>query len=101
MDDAASPDVLVERTGHTAWIRFNRPQVRNAARVRTAADLCAALDAAEADPEVRAIIVSGVGNHFMAGADLGFLRDVGTLEPAEVRALVYSHFQGAAERYRA
>ena len=98
MDDTAQTDVAVERIGTTAWIRFNRPHVRNAARVRTAQELCAALDEAEADPAVRAIVIAGIGNHFMAGADLGFLQEVGMLEPAEVRTVVYSHFQGAARR---
>jgi len=97
MDEARS-DVTVEVIGQTAWIRFNRPEVRNAARIATAAALCTALDEAEADPAVRAIVISGVGNHFMAGADLGFLQEVGTLAPTQIRSVVYSHFQGAARR---
>jgi enoyl-CoA hydratase/carnithine racemase len=55
---------------HVAVITINRPEVRNAVDRPTALRLSALLDAAEADDDVRAIVLSGAGNTFCAGMDL-------------------------------
>lgn len=52
-------------------ITFNRPQRLNSWGPDIAAGFYAAIDQAEADPEVRAIVVTGTGRGFCAGADLG------------------------------
>lgn len=51
-------------------IALNRPDKLNAARAETYSELVAALDAADADEAVRAIIVTGRGRAFCAGTDL-------------------------------
>lgn len=53
-----------------AEIVLDRPAVLNAIDAAMIADLHAALDRAEADPLVRAVIVSGAGRAFSAGFDL-------------------------------
>jgi crotonobetainyl-CoA hydratase len=66
----SAPEVLVERRGHVAVITLNRPGVRNAvnqAVCRLAGD---ALEKADQDPEVRAVVITGAGEAFCAGADL-------------------------------
>lgn len=63
--------VLVSRDGHVMVITLNRPQVRNAIDLNTAVALGDALQAADRDPEIRAIIITGAGTQaFCAGADL-------------------------------
>lgn len=51
----------------TIW--FDRPDRRNAMSLEMFRDYYAALVAADADPQVRAIVVTGAGDWFCAGAD--------------------------------
>ena len=55
---------------HIATIALNRPDKLNAARAETYSELVAALDAADADEAVRAVIITGRGRAFCAGTDL-------------------------------
>jgi enoyl-CoA hydratase/carnithine racemase len=56
---------------HVATITLDRPDRLNAFTVTMQRELCAALDEIDADPEVRAVVVTGRGRGFCAGADLG------------------------------
>ena len=53
-----------------AWIRLNRPEQRNALSATLVNELGDHLAAAIADPAVRAIVLTGNGPGFCAGADL-------------------------------
>ena len=59
-----------ERRGHVEVLRLNRPEAKNAISPEVSVAMAALLDAAEADPEVRAVVVTGTGDVFCAGADL-------------------------------
>lgn len=58
-----------------ATVTLDRPDVRNAVDRPTAIALEAAVAAAEADPDVEAIVLAGAGDTFCAGADLYALSD--------------------------
>ena len=62
--------LLYEKRGPVARISFNRPQVLNAYNVQMRDDLSQALSAVADDAEVRALLVTGEGRGFCAGADL-------------------------------
>jgi 2-(1,2-epoxy-1,2-dihydrophenyl)acetyl-CoA isomerase len=64
------PTVLYQADGAVALITLNRPQALNSFTRQMHQDLWAALDKAEADPAVRAIVLTGAGRGFCAGADL-------------------------------
>jgi acetyl-CoA C-acetyltransferase len=64
------PPVRTERHDAVLLITLDRPEVRNAIDARTAEELERAVDAAEADPRVRAIVLTGAGDTFCAGMDL-------------------------------
>lgn len=62
--------VLSQVDDHVALITVNDPDRRNAVTFDMSAQLRAAVDAAEANPDVHAVIVTGAGKAFCAGADL-------------------------------
>lgn len=62
--------VLVDVDDRVAVITVNDPDRRNAVTFEMSERLRAAVDAAEADPNVHAVIVTGAGKAFCAGADL-------------------------------
>ncbi len=63
-------DVLYEASVGVARITLNRPIVLNAINRNVTRLLDAALDQAEADDDVRAVILTGAGRAFSAGGDL-------------------------------
>ncbi|WP_374411464.1 enoyl-CoA hydratase-related protein [Hydrogenophaga sp.] len=66
-DDAS---VLYIERGAVALVTLNRPDTLNSFTRQMHRDLWAALDRAEANPAVRALVVTGAGRAFCAGADL-------------------------------
>jgi enoyl-CoA hydratase len=63
-------DVLYRKDGNIAWITLNRPVVLNALNWSIQRRLWWALEQAEADDQVRAVILSGAGTSFCSGGDL-------------------------------
>jgi enoyl-CoA hydratase/carnithine racemase len=57
-------------TDQVATITLNRPERLNAFTLTMRAELIEAFDLADADDEVRAVVVTGAGRAFCAGADL-------------------------------
>jgi enoyl-CoA hydratase len=62
--------VLVHVEDRIALITINDPDRRNAVTAEISTALRAAVEAAEDDPDVNAVIVTGAGKAFCAGADL-------------------------------
>ncbi len=62
--------ITAETAEGVLTLTLNRPDRLNAWTPTMGAELIAALDAADADDDVRAIIVTGAGRGFCAGADL-------------------------------
>ena len=71
------PLVLVERQAEqrTALVRLNRPKQLNALNGAVMDALCDALEALDADDEIRAVVVTGSRRAFAAGADIGEMAD--------------------------
>ena len=87
------PLVLSERRGAVALLTLNRPDKLNAINVPVIEALDAALDAAEADDAVRAIVVAGAGRAFSAGFDLDMGMGAGKPDPADVRRALENDFR--------
>ena len=62
--------LIYEKEGAVARISLDRPEVLNAYNVQMRDDFSEALGAVAVDPEVRALLVTGEGRAFCAGADL-------------------------------
>ncbi|MCK7544954.1 enoyl-CoA hydratase [Marinobacter bryozoorum] len=69
-------DILYRRDGHVATISLNRPDKLNAWTLTMEKEVRSAIEAADADDEVRAIIITGEGRGFCAGADMSLLSAV-------------------------
>ncbi len=59
-----------ERRGNVVLLTLNRPEARNAISPEVSQEMAATLDGLEADPAVRAVVLTGAGDVFSAGADL-------------------------------
>ena len=63
--------IILERDGHVATIRLNRPDKHNAINSVMSREMIEALDALEADDDVRVIVLTGASDKaFCAGADM-------------------------------
>lgn len=73
--DPATSNVRTARDAGVMTITIHRPEKKNALTQAMYLDLAAALDAADADPEIGAAVLTGAGGDFTAGNDLGdFMR---------------------------
>ncbi|BBZ51417.1 crotonase/enoyl-CoA hydratase family protein [Mycobacterium heidelbergense] len=65
------PGALAERRGNVMVITINRPEARNAVNGAVSTAVGDALEEAQHDPDVRAVVITGAGDKsFCAGADL-------------------------------
>jgi methylglutaconyl-CoA hydratase len=67
------PSILIERRDNLLYLTLNRPEVRNAFDEEVIAGLTGAAAGAASDPDLRAVILSGTGKVFCAGADLAWM----------------------------
>src|SRR3990167_4202061 len=67
--------LIVEAHDAVTLIKLNRPEALNALNSQLLAELCAALDAAEADDGVRCLVLTGSERVFAAGADIKEMSD--------------------------
>ena len=90
-------DILYEKKDGVAWITINRPEVRNAFRTRTVAELTEAFLDARWDPAIGVAVLTGAGDKaFCSGGDQkergqgGYAQDAAgaeTQRPMDVEAL--------------
>ena len=66
----AFQNIEYERREAIAYITLNRPEKLNAINGALLTDFHEAMDVAEADPEVRVVILTGAGRAFSAGFDI-------------------------------
>jgi len=72
-----------ERDGATATITLNRPDKRNAISSAMIDELMGALNAAEGDPAVRVLMLTGAGKCFCSGMDLETLQSIAQQTPEQ------------------
>ncbi len=77
--------VLSEREGAVMVITLNRPERMNAWNNELEDRYFELLDEAEDDPDTRAIVVTGAGRAFCAGADMANLQKIDQAAGRSVR----------------
>ncbi len=65
--------IQLEKQGSVAVLRIDRPEAMNSLNAQVLSELNDGLDAVESDPEIKAIIITGEGKAFVAGADIAFM----------------------------
>lgn len=70
----------IERDGAVATVAIARPERRNALNVQVKRELVDALQAAFADDAVAVVVLTGRGGYFVAGTDIGEMRDMRPLD---------------------
>ena len=75
--------LLVEQDGGVLVVTLNRPKVLNALNAALIGELDAVVAGAETDAAVRAVVITGAGRAFAAGADVA---ELATDSPAEAYA---------------
>jgi len=75
--------VEIERRGAAAWVWMNRPELHNALNEDLIAELTQAFRALGEDTGVRAIVLTGCGKSFCAGADIESMKRQGAGSPHE------------------
>lgn len=82
--------VLIRKKDGFAWLILNNLAQQNALSVEFLAELSRAIDNLESDASVRAVLVTGSGKVFIAGADISLMRNMTADE-----ALVYAKTNAA------
>jgi len=75
---------------HVTTLVVDRPEKRNALDWATIHELADGIDAAEADPDCRGLVITGRGEHFVAGRDLDEASADVTLDEALANDEVYT-----------
>jgi 2-(1,2-epoxy-1,2-dihydrophenyl)acetyl-CoA isomerase len=93
-------DILVEQ--HEGWRKLilNRPTKLNALTTDMLTRLIAEIDAAEADPSVRAVVLTGAGRGFCAGQEVGAEFMPGPNGPPDLEALANNFHHAVVRRIR-
>ena len=68
--------VTYEVDNHVALVTLNRPEVLNAWTTEMGREYLRHMDEAAVDSDVRAVVVTGAGRAFSAGADVSMIRSL-------------------------
>lgn len=91
-------DIALSVVGGVGTLKLNRPEKGNTLRPQTMREICEGMDILIADANVKAIILAAEGKHFCAGADFDVLAEMADMAATDIKAQIYTHFQGAARR---
>ncbi|MBV7276175.1 short-chain-enoyl-CoA hydratase [Clostridiaceae bacterium UIB06] len=76
-------NITFVKEGKIGIVTLNRPKALNALNSETLRELDSAFDALHADKEILAVIITGEGKAFVAGADISEMKDLNTIEGRE------------------
>ena len=77
------PSVIFAAADGVARLTLNRPEKRNALNQSLILQLASALERADQDTNIRAVVITGAGRDFCSGADLSALEKVASASVAD------------------
>jgi 2-(1,2-epoxy-1,2-dihydrophenyl)acetyl-CoA isomerase len=90
--------VLLDVHDRVATVTLSRPDSSNALTLEVARELLSAALRCEADPEIRAVVLTGAGKHFCFGGDLRAMREQGDAAPGYLNELT-THLHAAISAF--
>ena len=72
--------VNFEQQGSVAILTIDRPEALNALNSQVLSDLDEAITKVEASPDIHAVILTGAGRSFVAGADIGEMKEFSAID---------------------
>jgi enoyl-CoA hydratase/carnithine racemase len=94
------PLVIVTSIGAVGVLTLNRPQARNALTPELMDELQHAVRKLDDDASIKALLLTGAGSAFSAGADIFFMDRLRRMPQQEIKDQVYKSFQGATRALR-
>lgn len=91
MDAKPNDAVLCNVADGVATITLNRPEALNALNQPMVEGLAAAVEAVGKDHAVRAVVVTGAGDHFMAGGDIKWFKE--RIDEEQDKAVIRREFE--------
>ncbi len=88
-------NIIYEKRGPGAWIYLNRPNLMNPLNLEIVEEIGEVLEEVEKDYSIKAVVITGKGKAFSAGADLTFIKQI--FETPE-GAKVFSQYTRTRER---
>lgn len=73
-------NVIFEKEGNIAIVKINRPKALNALNCKTLRELDSIIQEISEDKEIYAVILTGEGKAFVAGADISEMKDFNAIE---------------------
>lgn len=73
-------NVMLEKRDHVAILTLNKPESLNALDTELLREIDEGVDSAASDPEIYALIITGTGRAFIAGADIKEMYEMGAVE---------------------
>lgn len=71
--------LTVKKEGHLGIITLNRPEKRNAMNAQMIQELSQVFSQFGSETDIRVVLLTGNGEHFCAGADINWMKSIGTL----------------------
>ena len=84
VDELGTPALRLEREGAIAWCTIDRPAARNALTPAMYYGLKRAVHLVNTDPDLAALIITGVADTFAPGGDLGGRSEPGESSPPDL-----------------
>jgi enoyl-CoA hydratase/carnithine racemase len=89
-------DIIYEKADRVATVTLNRPERMNAWRGQLESEMRTAMQDADADPAIGAIIVTGAGKAFCAGADMAGLAKFAASEEGAAHEISAAQREGGS-----
>lgn len=80
-------NIIVEKKDAIGIIKINRPKVLNALNIETIKEITASIIELENDKKIKAVILTGEGKAFIAGADISSMSNMTPIEAKEFSEL--------------
>ncbi|NOY49557.1 MAG: enoyl-CoA hydratase/isomerase family protein [Chlorobi bacterium] len=76
MKDRKFNTISINTNNKVVWLNLNRPEVHNAMNAEMIAELSEVFSSFKEDKSIRAVVLTGNGKSFSAGADLNYMKSI-------------------------